>query len=513
MKNSLALILVALVLLSTFGCSASTKTEGGEFIGALPLDIVSMDPHIATDDSGNFVKPLIFEGLVAMGSDGAWHGVLASSWETSADGLSWVFHLREGVLFHNGRELVAADVVYSLNRILNEENGAIMFSTFDNKIANVLAIDKYAVSIELNSGGGTFLSELGLGSRVAIIPREAIDETGAMADYLGTGPYKLMSWSPGFELIAERNNDYWGEVSSISRVRFITILDDATRLAALVSGEVDWIRQVPFEQVEYYQNNTEDDIELGLVYQNNIVRLNFNSTRPPLDNPLVRQAIAYAIDKDEINELIYFGLGTVHNQPFLEDTFMYLDVDDIYRNSDISRAQALLNEAGYSEGLELTAIHPIGFLPGSWELFASQLSKIGITVNVEFIDIPQLVQRAQALDYDLMGDQQTQIFHWDRTFSYFDRNNSSNFWVGGYEDPELVPLIEAARNQADLEIAKAAYTHILAEIQADAGTLFILSLPEIQAWNSEVLLEFFPSPTTGLLVWPNGGLNYIELDK
>ena len=486
----------------------STDVARNRFIGAFPLEIVSIDPHKSIDDSGNRIGPLIYEGLVAMGMDGTWKGLLAESWDVSDDGLTWTFNLRQGVRFHNGAEVTSKDVVYSINRILDPSSGAIMHSILVDKVSSVEAIDEYTVRFVLTGGSGTFLSELGLGVRVAIIPAEGANQDTTIVEPIGTGPFKFVSWEPGGVWKGESFTDYWGQVPSIDEVSFITLKDDSVRIIALINGEVDWILSVPFDRIAELKTN--DNLVTDLIYQNNTVRLNFNSTRFPFSDRRIRQAAAYAIDKSEINEALYFGMGTLHNQPFAENSFLHLDVEDAYAEPNIEKAKALLAEAGYPDGVDVTVIHPAGFSPGFWDIIAWQLDQAGIRLNVDLMDIPQLIERAQSLDYDMMGDQQSQIFHWDRTFSYFQNTSSSNFWVGGYHNDELVPMLEAGRNESNLENAKRIYSEVLAILQEDAATLFVLALPEVQAWNIS-LQGFSPNPVNGNLVWPGGGLNYANI--
>lgn len=386
-----------------------------------------------------------------------------------------------------------------------------MRSTF-SKIATYEAVDNYTIRFVLSKGAGTFLSELGLGVRAAIIAKECVNSDGTIIQPIGTGSFVFESWKQGEEWRARRFDKYWGEIAHIDEVKFIPIVDDTARLIALQTGEVDWTQTIPFDKVHDTQQNPPDGIKVHLVYRSNTLRLNFNATRQPFNDQRVRQAIAYAIDKNEINQGMLFGIGSVHNQPFAADSFLHLDVPDAYIVRNLDKAKALLAEAGYRNGFEVTVIHPSGWLKGFWELIGAQLSPLNIKLNVEMLDGAQWTDRATKLDYDMMIDQQSNIFSWERSLGYFDKNSSSNWLVGGYHKDEISSLLDQGRNETDLTIAKPIYTKILQMLQDDAAAIFIVAIPDVQAWRLW-LQGFEPSPMNAYLVWPGGGLNYASLDE
>lgn len=510
--KTLSLVICFLLMASfVIGCGTHQTIEE-HFIGGLPLEIVSMDPHKAIDLSSTLVTPLIFEGLVAIGSDGNWKGVLAESWDVSTDGLQWTFNLRHNVIFHNRRPMVAADVIYSLNRILDKSNGALMYSVLSDEIKDVQTIDDFTIRIILSRPSGTLLSELGLGERVAIIAKEEVNTEGNITYPIGTGPYKFVSWQPSISWEAKRFDSYWGKKSKIETVTFVTLTDDTARFIALQKGEVDWIESIPFDMVAQLQSTQNNNIKVFLNYQNNAFRINFNSTRSPMSDHRVRQAVAYAIDKEEINQAICFGAGVVTNQPFLTESFMHLDVEDIYGHHDIQKAKELLLQSRYPNGITLVVIHPQGFSPGLWDIIAAELKPAGITLDVQLMDIPQFLQRLQTFDYDMAGDEQSSIFNWDRTFAYFQKTSSSNWLVGGYDNPDVSLLIDEGRKETDLNKAKKIYTEVLNKLQDDAATLFILSKPEVQVIRTYIA-GFSPNQMNGALIWPGGGLNYAVINR
>lgn len=487
------------------------EEEGGKtFNGSYFITITGIDPHKNTEFSDNTVLPLVVEALVGMGADGEWKGVLAENWDVSEDGLTWTFYLREGVKFHNGREMTADDVIYSFDRMMDEASGAVMHSVFVDKIASYEALDPYTVQFVLNYGPGTFLSELGLSVRAAIIAEESVSEDGTVVHPIGTGPFSFVWWRPGDEFRATRFDDYWGQVASIDEAVFRYIPDPTIRFTALQTGEIDWMRQVPDEQILAMQEEPLEGIEYALLYEARSRRINFNVTRAPFDDVRMRRAIGYAIDKVEYNEAIWFGLGNPHNQPFVPGSFLELPVDDPYRNSDLETARQLVEEAGYGDGIEVDVIAHAP-LQSSWELFQAKLAEIGIDVNIEVLDSAQWTRRAKEGSYDMTITSVSLIYHWDRVFGYFDPDSTSNWVVGYYTNPEITELLAEARNTADQAQAKELYAEMLRILQEDCGNVFIAATPDKQAWRTWVE-GWEPNASNTNLVWPGGGLNYINLE-
>jgi peptide/nickel transport system substrate-binding protein len=486
-------------------------TGGGTFVGSVYITITSVDPHRAVEFSDGTVLPLVYEGLVAMGPDGEWKGVLAESWDVSDDGLTWTFHMREGVKFHNGREMTADDVVFSFERIMNEETGASMHDKFKGKIESTQALDPYTVEMKLTSGAGTLLSELGLGSRAAIIANECVTNDNTIVHPIGTGPFEFMWWKPGEEFRVARFDDYWGEVAKIDEAVFIYIPDNTVRFTALQTGEIDWMRALPYDQVLEFQADPPEDMELRLLFEARTVRLNMNSTRPPFDDLRVRQAVAEVIDKDDYAEAIWFGVGKPHNQPFVQGSFMELPVEDTFRSGNLEAAKALMEEAGYPDGFEVNIISHAPY-KDDWEYLQTVLGQLGLQLNVEILDSAQWTRRALELDYDMVLASQSGIYHWDRTYGYFEATSSANWLVGGYDHEDVPELLLAGRSEADQNKAKEIYTEILEIIQADVACVFLGGEPDRQVWRTWVK-GFDPNASNTNLVWPGGGLNYVTLDE
>jgi len=484
---------------------------GGTFVMSYFEDVVSIDAHKALEFSDGLVNPLVYEGLIAMGADGEWKGMLAESWDVSDDGLTWTFHLRQGVKFHNGREMTADDVILNFDRMLDESTGATMQGHYSSKLVSYEAVDPYTIKFALSGGAGTFLSQLGLGTRTGILAPECVTEDNYVVHPIGTGPFEFVWWKPGDEWRVKRFDDYWGEVPKIDYVVFKPIADLTVSLTALQTGEIDFVATLPYDQIVKWQDATPEGVEFALLYAARTQRVNFNATQPPFDDIRVRQAVAYAIDKDEFNEAVWFGFANPHTHPFVPGSFMDLPVEDPYRAGDVEKAKALLAEAGYPDGLEVYAISHASYKE-DWEVIQAQLSQAGITVDVDIMDGAQWGKLGRALEYDIMIASQSGIYHWDRTANYFEQASASSWLAGGYQNDLVSELLALGRDEADQTKAKEIYTELFQLLSDDCAAVFLGAEPTARAWRSWVK-GFEPNASNTNLHGPSWGLAYITLDE
>ena len=493
----------AVFAMAVVAASCGDTSQATGFRGALPSELVTTDPHEGVDIAAEYINPLVFENLVGLDSTGDWVGLLAESWEVSEDGRAWTFDLRDNVTFHDGSDLDGTDVVATFERILDPDGSAAQRSVLD-VVESVVATDANVVQFNLDRPTGNFLSLIGLGARTGIVPSEVVGTDGTLLEIVGTGPFKFVSWGIGEPWIGERFDGYWGPQSRVSEVSFVAVPDDQARLLAVRSADVDWTINPARDALDGDLQNA----RVVNIFENHAFRINFNSTRNPLDDIHLRQAIAYAIDKGDINEAVFGGTGVVSNQPFLETSALHLPVDDIYVESNLQLAREALDRSDY-DGTPLVVIHPNGFLPGLWELVQSQLSEIGIVLEVQLVEVAEYIERSQAFDYDMSANEQSSIYHWDRVFEYFGADSASNWLIGGYASDSLDGQLQSAREIDDPGRASEAYASILDQLQAEAAVLFVLSLPTIQLVGPE-FADLKPNPVDGGLVYVDGGLTDLK---
>jgi len=474
------IIRAAVVTLFLVGCVAATA-QTQVFLGVLPTGIVTLDPHRAIATSDSRVNAFMWEGLVSWRRTGSEIvGNLAESWEVAEDGLTWTFTLRKGVRFHNGREMTADDIAFSFERILTESDTA-MHSIFAAKLDSIQPIDRYAVRFELRGGSGTFLNELALGVRSAIVAYESLNDEGVLVQPIGTGPYEFHSSNAEGVLQLERFDDYWGEPGTIDVLHFRAETDPNTRIALLRSGEAHWVFDLPFHVL---QEMKAAGYKTAVVDTGNLLRLSFNNTRPPFNDPRVRRAIAHAVDRNVLNEAAFSGMAKLSNQPWPSESFLHLDVEDI--SYDPALARELLADAGYSGGFTARVVNPIGYLEEVWEVIGEQLADVGVQLEMVAVDAATAVQLAMDLEYDIILIGQEAPYHWSRVYDYFEERSSSNWLVGGCSNPRVSLLLENAREETCIDAARDAYTEVLRILQSEAVAFFMFRVPTTHSWNPGV---------------------------
>jgi peptide/nickel transport system substrate-binding protein len=457
---------------------------GGSLSFAMKEDVTSMDPLKAIQYGDIRLNILVAQQLVAPNRAGEFVGVLAESWETSEDGKEWTFHLRPGVKFHNGEDLTAESVKYVFDRILAEESGAALRSTFVNIGLQVEVVDPQTVKMTIEKGMGPFLSYLALLNRAAIVHADSYDATGNATTIIGTGPFYLESFRPGESYTLKRFDQYWKEGEPyLDEVVLRVITDPVARLNALRSGEVDMAEEMPIADVKALLDNPDPNFTVDVYYFNSGARLVMNHTRPPFDNLDARLALQYALDREMYNEAVYFGLGQVHNQPFVPEDVWYLDVPMV--EPDLEKAREHFAAAGLAEGTEINILlmanqRDIG------DILDAMLSQIGFKSNLEIVDSAAWNTRGQALDYDIIVGTMTGIFDPDRPYGYLTNASGGNWLVGGYGTPEMDELL--AQGVAEVDVAKRQeiYKQVVTKVQEDAATIYVLGLPWVEGWQNYV---------------------------
>lgn len=484
---------------------------GGRLTFAMKEDVTSMDPLKAIQYGDIRLNILVAQQLVAPDRTGKFVGVLAERWETSEDGKEWTFYLRPGVKFHNGDDLTADSVKWVFDRILAEGSGAAMRSTFVNIGLQVEVVDPLTVKMTIEKGMGPFLSYLALLNRPAIVHPDSYDADGNATTIIGTGPFYLDSFRPGESYTLKKFDQYWKEGEPyLDEVVLRVITDPVVRLNAMRTGEVDMAEELPISDVKNLIDNPDPNFTVQVYYFNSGARLVMNHTRPPFDNLNARMAVQYAFDREVYNEAVYFGLGQVHNQPFVPDDVWYLDVPMI--EADVTKAREYFAASGLPQGTEITML----LMPNqrdAAEIIDAMLSQVGFKVNFEIVDSAAWTSKGQAYEYDLIMGTMTGIFDPDRPYGYLTNASGGNWLVGGYGNPEMDALL--AQGVAEVDVAKRQqiYTQVLQKVQEDAATMYVLGLPWVEAWQNYVK-GYRPGTSPVLMMMDaSDGLNTTWLDK
>ncbi|MED4080484.1 glutathione ABC transporter substrate-binding protein [Halalkalibacterium halodurans] len=390
------------------GGEAIGDSGGGDLILGVLSDISMLDPHTSSDVPSGAVQSNIYETLVKFNSDMELEPLLAESWEAVEEDV-WEFRLQEGVTFHDGSEFNGDVVKANIERILDETTAsprAILFEI----IEEIEVIDSHTVRMKTEQPFAPLPAHFAhyassMISLKAIEADQAAVESGEQpGTYInehpyGTGAFTFENWNPGTEVILSRFDDYWGEPAHVDTATFRVIPEDLTRLAELETGGVHIIDPVQASDRTRVENT--DGMNL---YQRNaasITYMGFNVQKEPLDNELVRQAIALALDKDAMLQGVLDGTGEPAVGPINETNFGFSsEVAGI--EQDVERARELLAEAGYEEGFSTTIwTNDNRERMDIAEIAQANLAEVGIDANIEVVEWGAYLELTGSGNHDL----------------------------------------------------------------------------------------------------------------
>lgn len=406
MKKLLTLILCLAMVLTVFaGCSSTPATEEGAsasgdaaqgeaadseykdtLVFAMNTDVQSMDPQIQNDTTSEQVVKMLYNTLLKFEDDGTVVGDLAESWSVSEDKLTWTFNLKQGVKFHNGKELTSADVKATFDRALNAEAGGLRTTEIIKMFTAVEAPDPYTVTITTDGPYGpmeSLMCNMSLGIMDAdYIEKYGLDLGTSVEGENGTGPFKVVSWERDQEIVVERFDDYFGTPAKLQTVVYTIIPEAASRVIALETGEVDVIDKPTDEDLPRLEADTENFTVLRKpTISQRLFRFGCND--PIISNTKVRQAIVYAIDRQAIIDALFTGSAYPSTAPLAPVTFGYSDLGEI--EQDLELAKSLLAEAGYPDGFDTKIVTTERYQNGIElaEIISQQLAEIGINAEIE----------------------------------------------------------------------------------------------------------------------------------
>lgn len=385
--------------------------EGGLLRIGLPRSIVTLDPQFAFDSYSVKVIDQVFDTLVGVDADGTITPRLATEWSVSDDDLTWEFTIRDGVTFHNGREMTADDVTYTMQRMLDPATEVPRQQL--PMVESVETVDESTVRFNMAEPSGPFLNRL-THRALSIVPAEVIDELGAddfARSPVGTGPFSFVSWQ-GDTVRLEANPDYFFGTPNLDGVEFRVIPETAVAQQQLETGEIDVVEDVLPDEIGRLEAEGLVQYEPGLSYY--YIVFNQHPTAGPLadqlgENPLtdarVREALTIAFDVDEAVEAVYPGLGDVirAHGPIPQGNWAYDESLAATASSpDLDRARELLAEAGYPDGFSVNLLvmsdaarQAIG------QIYQNALGQIGVDASIEMPEFSVLLDQANAQTFDI----------------------------------------------------------------------------------------------------------------
>ena len=451
-------------------------------------------PWLIDDNPALFILANVYDGLLRVTKDGASvEPALATSWDTSADGLSWTFHLRPDVKFSDGTPLTSNDVKVSLD--LARGGTRSVWKDNYKAIKDIQAPDPATVVINLSQPHAPLLSEL------AMFPAWVMQADMANATEQpgyddannwfskGTGGYSTQGYKKGDLLVLKRNPYYWKNTPQVDEVDVEYVPDDNTRILKVQGGEDDIADFVPFSQIDSLNMQPGVRAQLFPIQQTTFVILNV--TKDPLGDVNVRQALNYATDKDAIIKSVFFGQAQPMNAPIPNGT--YVDRESPGYPYDLAKAQALMAASSVPNGFTLPLIVPNNNQDriNTAVILKDEWAKIGVNV-----DIQQLESSAARAAYHGEGNFMSTISAWTNDMN--DPTEIVNYEMRGgpdsgsfaywtrYNNPDLSAKITAADLEQDPARREAQYIDIQRTYLKDAPLVFIANLGATAAWRSNV---------------------------
>jgi len=398
----------------------------------------------------------IFEGLTRFAADGSVIPGLASEWEISEDGLTYTFKLREGVTFHDGAAFDASDVVFSFTRARAEDSTNAQKALFAD-IAEVGAVDSNTVRIRLSKPNGNMLFNLAWGDAIIVDPA-SVD--GNANNPVGTGPFTFTNWAKGDSVTITKNPNYWGEPAKLESATFKFISDPTAAFAAMMAEDIDAFPAFPApENLVQFDADPRFEVIIGSTEGETI--LSTNNQMPPFDNPLVRKAMAHAIDRQAIIDGAMFGYGTPIGTHFAPHNPAYVDLTG-QTNYDPEMAKKLLAEAGFADGFTTTLkLPPPSYARRGGEIIAAQLRDVGIQTEISNLEWAQWLEQVfKGKDFGLTIVSHTEpmdIGIYARPDYYFQ-----------YQSEAFNGIMDKLNNTTDPDMRTQAFVRISSQFNASA---------------------------------------------
>ncbi|MFH1416221.1 MAG: peptide-binding protein [Elusimicrobiota bacterium] len=465
------------------------KAKGGTIIWASIADASYLNPILATDSASGDINGFVYNGLVKYDKNLELEGDLAESWEVSEDRLKIIFHLRKDVYWHDGEKFDSEDVLYTYN-VLKATSTRTPYSSKFDKVKKVSVPDKHTFIVEYSEPFSPALPSWGMG----ILPEHIFAGTDINTnphnrEPIGTGPYRFISWNTDDRIILESNEKYFEGEPGISRIVYKIIPDISVQFMELNRETIDWMSPTPDQWIK--ETSKESFLEKYNRYKYpsfQYAYMGYNLKNELFSDVRVRQAIDYAVNKQEIIDAVLLGLGSTASGPYPPVSWAYnADIKD--RGYFPDKARDLLKAAGWKMNTATGILEKDG-KPFSFtlmtnqgnsvrkltcEVIQNQLKKIGIDVKIRIQEwssfIHQYIDKRQfdaiIIGWSLSVDPDNySIWH-----SSQQKEGQYNFT--GYSNPEVDRLLLEGRREFDLKKRKEIYKRIHTILHEEQPYLFL----------------------------------------
>ena len=430
---------------------------------------VNMDPGFAQLYSSLQVYQNVFNKLVYVDDKGEFIPGLAKSWKMENE-KSWLFDLVDNAVFHNGEPMSAKDVVFTFNRLMDAKNKLPM-RVFFSPVEGVEAVGQNQVRFHMSRPFGPFLAMLSQATE--IVNEKALKEKDPKLVPIGTGPYKFVEWVKDDHITLERWDKYWRPGRPyVDKIVFYAPADDTVRLTGLQTNRYDWIETVPPQRIPELERTRGIASSPGKPYFPFFLML--NASRPPLNDKKLRQAIAWALDRNEIVKLVYYSSHVPTAEP--TPAGPWATGENLHKaGPDLARAKQLLAEAGAGAGLKLTYMvkSQVPVLVKTGEILREQLKKIGIELEVQPLESGQYFEGLVGKKFDIAAAWWSVTV--DPDMFYYPMQHSSSGWnFTGFKSEEADKRLDAFRFNPSPAARKKMYPELVRWFQEE-GSLVVFS--------------------------------------
>ncbi|MCE9733048.1 glutathione ABC transporter substrate-binding protein GsiB [Pectobacterium sp. IFB5596] len=487
----------------TAAMAASPVWAAKDAVIAVGSTFTSLDPYDANDSLSQTVAKSFYQGLFGFDKEMKLVNVLADSYDVSPDGLAYTVKLHPGVKFHDGSAFNAAAVKVNLDRASNPESRLKRYNLF-KMIDKTEVVDDLTVKIMLKTPFSAFVNNLAHPAAVMISPA-ALKQYGKEIGFhpVGTGPYRFVAWNQTDFVKVEKFSGYWkAGLPKLDSITWRPVVDNNTRAALLQTGEAQFAYPIPFEQAKVLEKND----KLALVASPSILHryISMNVTQKPFDNPKVRQALNYAINKEALIKVAFSGYATPAEGPLPGS----IDYSVKYQPwpYDPAKARELLKEAGYPDGFTTTlwSSHNHSTAQKVLQFTQQQLAQVGVKVQVTAMDAGQ---RAAEVEGKGVKETGVRLFYtgWSASTGEADWALSplfataswppAQFNTAFYSNPQVDADLANALKTTDRAEKQKLYKDAQDKIWADAPWIFLATERLVSA-NSKKLTGFYVMPDT-----------------
>lgn len=456
------MVIAAILLAALYGFSPVVFAAKDSVTMAIPSDLNTLDPHNSNMIVDRVVRANIFDALMYF-YEGKYENVLINGYEMSKDGLTYTFNLKKGVKFHNGEELTADDVIYSIDRARKST----VMATFTAVIKDVTAKDKYTVVFTLDKPYVPFIHAVA--ANIPIMNEKAVLQYGDKyhRNPVGTGPYKFVRWDAGQKIVLERFENWHGGLAPIKTAVFMFLSDMNSALMATETGEIDLTFTLPPIAVPEIEKSGKLNLVKAPTLASGFIVMNLQ--KAPMNDKNLRLAIAYAVDKQEIVDVALEGLGVVSKGLWDERAGGYAGA---YKpvEKDLAKAKEYLAKSSY-KGEELNFLIGFDYYKKVATLVQEQLRKVGINAKVSLMESNAWLAEVRKGNYDLSTVNMSMEFDVEFWANAFHSRGIGGFNFGRMNIPEVDKAFDEGKSIIDPAKRKEAYKVIEKALYADASVV------------------------------------------